>query len=383
MDESQENKEFELLSAYVDGEATSEERALIEKDAKLMKRAQELKSLSDGIGQILKNDPSTKATHIQAALKVAESGSSTPPTPINQAKSSSTLARKSSWILSAAAVIALVFIAIPIFQSDNSPSEQIATDTFERSDSEIESEALTSESIEESPNNTATTETDSSSTTPNQSEMSEPEPEQGESQKSTEEITGEETLSSLPEEEPSESVSNVQTSDEGIQALATVQGSISLGPINTYNINDANVFGNYLLEDVRIQTGEVFDTFIIELIATEDNPPSTLPGPYAIEINSEFLMEEDSYVLPAEISEYIVINLAARGGVWSDESGYEPSWGSFSQTITADGSNLTGIYFGDFEANLTFILGMEPNSTFRSYQTMDPPRLVIEVDHNP
>ena len=54
MDESQENKEFELLSAYVDGEATSEERALIEKDAKLMKRAQELKSLSDGIGQILK-----------------------------------------------------------------------------------------------------------------------------------------------------------------------------------------------------------------------------------------------------------------------------------------------------------------------------------------
>ena len=134
---------------------------------------------------------------------------------------------------------------------------------------------------------------------------------------------------------------------------------------------------------MRIQTGEVFDTFIIELIATEDNPPSTLPGPYAIEINSEFLMEEDSYVLPAEISEYIVINLAARGGVWSDESGYEPSWGSFSQTITADGSNLTGIYFGDFEANLTFILGMEPNSTFRSYQTMDPPRLVIEVDHNP
>ena len=383
MDESQENKEFELLSAYVDGEVTSEERALIEKDAKLMKRAQELKSLSDGIGQILKNDLSTKATHIQAALKVAESGSSTLPTPITQAKNKSILARKSSWILSAAAVIALVFIAIPIFQSDNSPSEQIATNTFERSDSKIESEAPTSESIEESPNNTATNETNSSSTTPNQSEMSERESVQDESQNSTEEIMGEETLSSLPEEEPNESVSNVQTSDEGIQALSAAQGSISLGPINTYNINDANVFGNYLLEDVRIQTGEVFDTFIIELIATEDNPPSTLPGPYAIEINGEFLMEEDSYVLPAEISEYIVINLAARGGELSDESGYEPSWGSFSQTITADGSNLTGIYFGDFEANLTFILGMEPNSTFRSYQTMDPPRLVIEVDHNP
>ena len=107
-----------------------------------------------------------------------------------------------------------------------------------------------------------------------------------------------------------------------------------------------NVFGNYLLEDVRIQTGEAFDTFIIELIATEDNPPSTLPGPYAIEINGEFLLEEDSYVLPVEISEYIVINLAASGGVWSDETGYEPSWGSFSQTITADESNLTGVYFG-------------------------------------
>ena len=383
MDESQENKEFELLSAYVDGEATSEECALIEKDAKLMKRAQELKSLSDGIGQILKNDPSTKATQIKAALNVLESGSSTPPTPISQAKSKSILARKSSWILSAAAVIALVFIAIPIFQSDNSPSEQIATNTFERSDSEMESEALTSKSIDESPNNTATNETNSSSTIPKQSEISEREPVQEENQKSTEETTSEETLSSLPEEEPNESVSNVQTSDEGIQALSTIQGSIALGPINTYNTNDANVFGNYLLEDVRIQTGEAFDTFIIELIATEDNPPSTLPGPYAIEINGEFLLEEDSYVLPVEISEYIVINLAASGGVWSDETGYEPSWGSFSQTITADESNLTGVYFGDYEANLTFILGMEPNSTFRSYQTMDPPRLIIEVDHNP
>ena len=38
--------------------------------------------------------------------------------------------------------------------------------------------------------------------------------------------------------------------------------------------------------------------------------------------------------------------------------------GSITETITADESNLTGIYFGDFEANLTFVLGMEPNSTF-------------------
>ena len=154
------------------------------------------------------------------------------------------------------------------------------------------------------------------------------------------------------------------------------------GPVNTYISDNPDEYGSFLLQDVRIESGESFDSFVIELARTSDDPPSMIPGPYAIEINGEFLVGEDSYVLPNEIDEYVVINLAARGGIWNDETGYEPSWGSITETITADESNLTGIYFGDFEANLTFVLGMKPNSTFRSYQTMNPPKLIIEVDHN-
>ena len=176
------------------------------------------------------------------------------------------------------------------------------------------------------------------------------------------------------------------TNDEptiaGLQAEASANERMRQGPVNTYTSDNPDEYGSFLLQDVRIESGESFDSFVIDLTPTSDDPPSMIPGPYAIEINGEFLVGEDSYVLPTEIDEYVVINLAARGGIWNEETGYEPSWGSITETITADESNLTGIYFGDFEANLTFVLGIEPDSTFRSYQTMDPPRLIIEVDHN-
>ena len=68
-----------------------------------------------------------------------------------------------------------------------------------------------------------------------------------------------------------------------------------------------------------------------------------IPGPYAIEINGEYLVG-DSYVLPTEINEYVVINLAARGGVWNDRDRLRSILGSITETITADESNLTGIY---------------------------------------
>ena len=176
------------------------------------------------------------------------------------------------------------------------------------------------------------------------------------------------------------------TSDEpsiaGLHAETPAAEMGRRGPVNTYTSDNPNEYGSFLLQDVRIEPGESFDSFVIELTPTSDDPSSMIPGPYAIEINGEYLVGEDSYVLPTQINEYVVINLAASGGVWNDETGYVPSWGSITETITADESNLTGIYFGDFEANLTFVLGMEPNSTFRSYQTIDPPRLIIEVDHN-
>ena len=173
-----------------------------------------------------------------------------------------------------------------------------------------------------------------------------------------------------------------ETPNEPLQALTTSEETVNSGPVNTYTSFAPNEYGSYLLQDVRIETGEEFDTFIIQLTATTDDPPSMVPGPYAIRVNEEsFVREESPRSVPADIYEHLVIEISGRGGTWTTEEEYEPSWGSFEQRIEAEGSNLTGIYFGDLESNLTFILGIESGSSFRSFQALEPPRLVIEVDH--
>tara|TARA_Y100000996_G_scaffold128875_1_gene97789 strand:+ start:524 stop:1675 length:1152 start_codon:yes stop_codon:yes gene_type:complete len=381
MDDSKRNTDFELISAYIDGEVNDEERARIESDPELMNEVNQALSISKRVGEVLPNDPETRENHIKTALNEMPATLSDSVTPIKSANNRRLYFARPSRILGAVAAAILIVIAIPLFRSGESSTTQIASETIEESGTEQVAESDSSETEEQSSEATDQAESALFDSSPTESTL-----DFEEAVESSEVINPEgDTESGISmelEDSQSKTLPNAEPSDTALQALTTPEEAVTWGPVNTYTNDDPNVYNYYLLHDVRIESGESFDSFIIEFVATSEDPLSMLPGPYAIEINGEFLMEEDSYVLPTEISEYIVINVAARGGVWSDETGYEPSWGSFSQTITADESNLTGVYFGDFEANLTFILGMEPNSIFRSYQTMDPPQLIIEVDHN-
>ena len=124
----------------------------------------------------------------------------------------------------------------------------------------------------------------------------------------------------------------------------------------------------------------MFDRFVIELTSTDSITDTAIPGPYAVELNAvDYVMGESSFVIPSNVSEYLVIKLAARGGFWNNEN-YEP-WGYFGQVIAEEGSPLTAFYLSDFEGDLTFILGVEEGSRFRSGVASNPPRLIIEVEH--
>ena len=373
--------DFELLSAYIDGEVNDEERARIESDPRLMNELNQILGISKKVGEVIPNDPETRANHIRTALNEMTVASSDSVIPIRSAGKSSVSFRRPAWILGAVAAALLVIVAVPLFRSGDSSTTQIASEIIEEPDGESVVESAPLEANQQDREGAVLAESAPFDSSPNSASI--------ESEETTDNRAGndlvaenEADISEKVEEPQSEMLTSDEPTITGLQAETTADEMVRQGPVNTYTSDNPNEYGSFLLQDVRIEPGESFDSFVIELTPTSDDPPSMIPGPYAIEINGEYLVGEDSYVLPTEINEYVVINLAARGGVWNDETGYDPSWGSITETITADESHLTGIYFGDFEANLTFVLGMEPNSIFRSYQTMDPPRLIVEVDHN-
>ena len=373
--------DFELLSAYIDGEVNDEERARIESDPRLMNEVNQILSMSKKVGEVILNDPETRSNHIQTALNEMIVASSDSVIPIRSAGKSSLSFRRPALVLGAVAAALLVIVAVPLFRSGDNSTTQVASEIVEESDGESVAESAPLEANEQGRKDTDLAESAPFDSSPNSASI---DIEESTDHRVDNDLVAEnETdISENLEEPQSEVLMSDGPTIAGLQAESTANERMIQGPVNTYTSDNPNEYGSFLLQDVRIESGESFDSFVIELAPTSGEPPSMIPGPYAIEINGEFLVGEDSYVLPSEIDEYVVINLAARGGTWNDETGYEPSWGSITETITADESNLTGIYFGDFEANLTFVLGMEPNSIFRSYQTMNPPRLIIEVDHN-
>ena len=373
--------DFELLSAYIDGEVNDEERARIEADPRLMNEVNQILAISKKVGEAIPNDPETRANHIKTALNEMTVASSDSVIPIRSAGKSSVSFRRPAWLLGAVAAALLVIVAVPLFRSGDSSTTQIASEIIEEPDGESVVESAPLEANQQDREGADLAESAPFDSSPNSASI---ESEEITDNRADNDLVAENEadMSEKVEEPQSEMLTSDEPTIAGLQAETTADEMVRRGPVNTYTSDNPNEYGSFLLQDVRIEPGESFDSFVIELTPTSDDPSSMIPGPYAIEINGEYLVGEDSYVLPTEINEYVVINLAARGGVWNDETGYDPSWGSITETITADESNLTGIYFGDFEANLTFVLGMEPNSTFRSYQTIDPPRLIIEVDHN-
>ena len=373
--------DFELLSAYIDGEVNDEERARIESDPRLMNELNQILAISKKVGEAIPNDPETRANHIKTALNEMTVASSDSVIPIRSAGKSSVSFRRPAWLLGAVAAALLVIVAVPLFRSGDSSTTQIASEIIEEPDGESVVESAPLEANQQDREGADLAESAPFDSSPNSASI---ESEEITDNRADNDLVAENEadISEKVEEPQSEMLTSDEPTIAGLQAETTADEMVRRGPVNTYTSDNPNEYGSFLLQDVRIEPGESFDSFVIELTPTSDDPPSMIPGPYAIEINGEYLVGEDSYVLPTEINEYVVINLAARGGVWNDETGYDPSWGSITETITADESNLTGIYFGDFEANLTFVLGMEPNSIFRSYQTMDPPRLIVEVDHN-
>ena len=375
---------IELISAYLDGEVTEDERAVIENDPNLLREIETFRSMSTHIGQIYKQDKTTKESHIFAAIREAEkpfevSAEITNRNIFSFRKVTHISKRRPVRVIALSGIAAaiLTFFTIPIFQSDTPKTDPLIVAA------EIPPTAAQKEStpvLESAPVTETTSENESFSapleeSTTNESDvLPEIESDNGENSEAEKE-----QLSLEASEEVELEVSN-SSSDRQQSAFATSTSNLIFGNISTYGDSPGESNSELILNNVGIDQGEMFDKFVIELTSIDSITDTAMPGPYAVELNAvDYVMEESSFVLPSNVSEYLVINLAARGGFWNDEN-YE-SWGYFGQVIAEEESPLTGFYLGDFEGNLTFVLGIEEGSRFRSGVASNPPRLIIEVEN--
>ncbi len=393
------NPDFEeLISAYLDGEVTELERAQIENSPKLLQEVEKLRLITAAITEEIPNNSTQKENHISKA--VGESViifSQTQPSaaikgtsliPFRSAKSASRSPRLSpAWPITAVAAALAIIFAIPLFQSNNESSEPIIV-AIEAPETPQPSEATSKNTVEFSgpEQESSSLQADEAAITrvPEEEEVDEIAGEiAGNNASSSEESAKEIEKENIEVEEPESSSSTTVMSESSEQ--------FSTEMINTYSNTDARHDSGLHLQSAQIQSSESFDSFIIELSVPETITDSlaergltseeVIAAKYAVSLNLEGYVgdSEGEIVLPENISDFLVINLAARGVIWTDEDTSFQTWVPSEENIQTDGSSLIGFYLGDFEGNLTFILGMESTRAFRASTASNPPRLIIDI----
>jgi len=159
--------DFELLSAYIDGEVNDEERARIESDPRLMNEVNQILSMNKRVGEVILNDPEMRANHIQTALNEMTVASSDSVIPIRSAEKSSFSFRRPAWILGAVAAALLVIVAVPLFRSGDNSTTQVASEIIEESDGESVAESAPLEANEQDREDTDLTESAPFNSSPN------------------------------------------------------------------------------------------------------------------------------------------------------------------------------------------------------------------------
>ena len=121
---------FELISAYLDGEVTQEERAFIEENPDLVKEVEKLKEMQKILSSPLSIDPILQEKHLAKALSSFPEGAKV--IPFRQQK----LVQRGALLAVAAAAAA--FILLPVINSQNNEPDSesdLATGFVENSNS--------------------------------------------------------------------------------------------------------------------------------------------------------------------------------------------------------------------------------------------------------
>ena len=125
--ESNSFEHYELISAYLDGEVTEEERAFVENSSKLLSEVEKLQKITEATSSLSPIDPVLREKHLREAISQLPNNAQV--IPFRQRKSIQ------GGVLLAAVAAAVAFLIIPVFNTSNDTSESgdiLATGFTER-----------------------------------------------------------------------------------------------------------------------------------------------------------------------------------------------------------------------------------------------------------
>lgn len=132
----------ELVSAYLDGEATPAEVARVEAEPALRARAAELRKISQAVGAVPPTSEAARARHLAVALQARDAGASAATVvDLDRARAR----RVRSWLLGAAAAVAAVVLAAGVLPTllDDRDDAQTAAESDAADDREVDPRAAT------------------------------------------------------------------------------------------------------------------------------------------------------------------------------------------------------------------------------------------------
>lgn len=391
MNKSDSFENDELISAYLDGEVTEEERAFVENDPSLITKVKQMRAVVDATSALAHADPSLREKHLTEAI--SEFKKTTNLLPFRRRKTV-----QGGLVLTAVAAAAAAIFTFPVFDSQNNESDNsdsVAAGLVNEIDNPRN---LKNQTIEEPEMNVPKiSETEITESTLSENEISRPTtndevekaplPEDSiseEEQEISDNSTAEKEIADetpLIEESTQAAITNIEE-----DSAAPPSDLFSFDAINTYAQEDPELSSDLLLINARTETLEESDLFIIELSdsLTEPSASASLltPVKYAAEWTtlSENDSEENALRGPQGATEFLVIKLAARGFISTDEgSGSVITWEPTDGIIRTDGGRINGVYNGSFEESLIFVLGTDARYPFRVLTTADPPRLIVEI----
>ena len=242
----------EIISAYLDGEVTEEERAFIEENPDLLKEVEKLKEIQEVTSSPIPIDPLLQEKHLAKALSSLPKGGKV--IPFRQKK----MVQRGTLLAVAAAAVAFILVPVINSQSNESSSESdLATSFIENSTSTTRSAQSTDTQELESESAISDSEVDSGTTTgaPQSTEASqknEPESEaasaSGVVSAEVEDQTSDEEVEEVIEEEAIEEEA-IEESEVEAQRLMTADGTT--GELNSRVFEEENETVNSLLETAR------------------------------------------------------------------------------------------------------------------------------------
>ena len=244
----------EIISAYLDGEVTEEERAFIEENPDLLKEVEKLKEIQEVTSSPIPIDPLLQEKHLAKALSSLPKGGKV--IPFRQQK----MVQRGTLLAVAAAAVA--FILVPVINSQNNESSSksdLATGFIENSTSatkssqsvetqESEDASVVPESVQE--DGTATEASRNSQAVQNNETESEAATDSSAPNAAAEapedEAVGEIEEEAIEEDEDEEEEEDEEESEVEAQQLATSDGTT--GELNSRVFEEENEAVNSLLE---------------------------------------------------------------------------------------------------------------------------------------